>query len=297
MLRTARGLSEPELAAVADLAQRVVAHDGGRLKLEFGRLRARSRERAEDVLAFDGERLVGFAGLYGFGPSQIEIAGMVDPEHRRRGLGTALLDAALDLCAPRSGATALLIVPRHSAGGRALAAARDATLDRSEHALVLHDEPADGRSDPSISVREARRSDVADMLAILTSGFGYAPSDLAQRLSEPRVRSLVIERDGQVVGTLRINQDDDMDRIYGFAVAPGWRGRGIGRDALRRVCLALREEGGGREIGLEVAVDNDRALGLYTSLGFTPIITEDYWAMAVRSPALAPRASRRRPAR
>jgi hypothetical protein len=32
---------------------------------------------------------------------------------------------------------------------------------------------------------------------------------------------------------------------------------------------------------LDVAVDNDRALGLYTSLGFTPIASEDYYAVPV----------------
>jgi ribosomal protein S18 acetylase RimI-like enzyme len=35
-----------------------------------------------------------------------------------------------------------------------------------------------------------------------------------------------------------------------------------------------------------VAVDNDRALGLYTSIGFTPVTTEDYFALPLSaSPA------------
>jgi ribosomal protein S18 acetylase RimI-like enzyme len=32
-------------------------------------------------------------------------------------------------------------------------------------------------------------------------------------------------------------------------------------------------------VHLEVAVDNDHALGLYTSLGFAPISTEDYYTL------------------
>lgn len=65
--------------------------------------------------------------------------------------------------------------------------------------------------------------------------------------------------------------------MYDLAVDPAWQGRGIGRDVLRRVCLLLREEGAQR-IGLEVAVDTDRALGLFTSIGFTEVATEDYYA-------------------
>jgi len=32
---------------------------------------------------------------------------------------------------------------------------------------------------------------------------------------------------------------------------------------------------------LEVAVENEHALGLYTSLGFTRVTTEDYYAVTV----------------
>jgi GNAT superfamily N-acetyltransferase len=124
-----QGLTSSDLDGIADLEARVVAHDGGRLKLEWGRLRGRSGEAAEDVLArsHDG-RLVGFAGLYGYGSSGVEIAGMVDPEARRRGLGGALLDAAVGLCAQAGGGSPLLIVARESAGGQARARARGGVL-------------------------------------------------------------------------------------------------------------------------------------------------------------------------
>jgi ribosomal protein S18 acetylase RimI-like enzyme len=49
---------------------------------------------------------------------------------------------------------------------------------------------------------------------------------------------------------------------------------------LRRVCQQLRAQGA-QQIGLEVAVDNDRALGLYTSIGFTPVTTEDYYVLPI----------------
>ena len=63
-----------------------------------------------------------------------------------------------------------------------------------------------------------------------------------------------------------------------FVIDPAWQGRGIGRAALRRACEQLRAEGA-HAIGLEVDVENDRALTLYTSVGFTPILTEDYFAL------------------
>jgi ribosomal protein S18 acetylase RimI-like enzyme len=275
----ARGLSPDQLGAIATLEARVIAHDGGRLKLEWNRLRRRSGARAEDVLAWEDDRLVGFIGLYGPGAPRIELAGMVDPSHRRRGIGGGLLDAALTLSAAAGAQAPLLIVPRESVGGRALADRHRAAFDHSEHALVLHGEPADGPSDPRLRMRIAEHRDVAAIMALMSSAFGYAPPDAAERLAEEGVTSFVFEHDGQVVGTLRAILEDGAAGVYGFAVDPHWRGRGIGRDALRRACLDLRDRGA-HKVGLEVAVENDRALRLYTSLGFEPVITEDYWAIA-----------------
>ena len=89
---------------------------------------------------------------------------------------------------------------------------------------------------------------------------------------------MIVDVGGSVVGTLRVTRDGDNAGIYGFAIDPSCQGRGLGRDGLRRSCEQLRAEGA-RRIGLEVAVENDRALALYASVGFTPVITEDYFAL------------------
>ena len=179
-----RDLTPSDLEAIADLEARVVTHDGGRLKLEWGRLRGRSGAVAEDVLArSDDGRLVGFAGLYGYGSSGVEIAGMVDPGARRQGLGRALLDAAVGLCTQAGGGSPLLIVPRDSAGGRALAQARGGALDHSEHALRLSGEPVDGRSDPALSMRAAA-SPVSPMRS----------KHSIRRCSSPRPRACAVWR-------------------------------------------------------------------------------------------------------
>ena len=95
-----------------------MAVDGGRLKLEWGVLNSRSGECVEDLLWREDDRVTGFAGIYAFGGDTVELAGMVDPAARRRGIGTALLAAALPLCRDRGYQQALLVTPRRSAAGR-----------------------------------------------------------------------------------------------------------------------------------------------------------------------------------
>src|ERR1022692_4926230 len=121
MIELAHGLSPGDLGELAELETRVLAADGGRLKLEWRVLRTRAGQDVEDVLWWEEDRLLGFLGLYAFGAPTVEIAGMVDPAARRRGIATELLEAALPICRERGYQRALLVTPRGSVAGREFA--------------------------------------------------------------------------------------------------------------------------------------------------------------------------------
>jgi ribosomal protein S18 acetylase RimI-like enzyme len=277
-MKLARGLSPGDLRELAELETRVLAADAGRLKLEWHVLRTRAGEDVEDLLWWEEDRLLGFLGLYAFGAPTVEIAGMVDPAARRRGIATELLEAALPICRERGYHRALLVTPRGSVAGRQFARSRAAVLEHSEHALVLLSAPTEGLTDPRLTLRTARLEDASELSRLLAAAFSEPPIDPANRLANDSARTVVVEFEGLVVGTVRVTRDADTAGIYGFAVDPGWQGRGIGRDVLRRVCRELRDEGV-RRIGLEVDLENDHALGLYTSLGFIQTTTEDYYEL------------------
>lgn len=278
MLERARGLPPRTLSAIADLERRVLAVDGGRLKLEWPTLSHRPGSQVEDLMWWDDEELLGFLGLYAFGGSSLELAGMVSPETRRRGIATALVDAALPLCQERGYQQALLVVPRSSPTGRYFAVNRGGVLEHAEHALVLLDQPSGGPTDPQVNLRRAVPSDAATVSTLLAAVFGHTEVGLSEQLASDQERTLLVEVADAPVGTLRVTRDGAEAGVYGFVVDPAWQGRGIGRDVLRRVCRTLRDEGAAR-VALEVATDNDRALGLYTSIGFERVATEDYYAL------------------
>jgi len=279
-MELSRGLDAAALAAIAELEQRVVAVDGGRLKLEWGVLRSRPADQVQDVLWWEGDTLLGFLGVYAFGAPIAEVTGMVDPRARRRGIATALLDAAMPLCRERSYTRALLVAPRTPPAAGALALGRGGVLDHSEHALQLDGEPAPGPTDPRVTLRPMATADRRTVDDLLRIGFGWerpAPDDDDPAAAD-RADTLVVELDGEPIGTLRQSRDVDVVGVYGFVIHPDHQGRGIGGDVLRRVCRQARAEGASR-VRLEVAVENDRALGLYTSVGFRRVATEDYYAL------------------
>ena len=280
MLDLPCGLSPEALSAIASLETETVSADGGRLKLEWSTLQSRSGDKVEDVLWWDEGRLVGFVGLYAFGGPSVEVAGMVHPEYRRQGIGSRLLDEAIELCRRRSEGRLLLVAPRTSVGARVLAESRGGALEHSEHALDLDGAATQGPSDPSLRLRPASIDDLSELVRILADAFGQSPRPID--LDTPGVSMLVAERDGSIVATLGLNQSPAEWGIYGFAVAPHLQGAGIGRDLLRRVCRQANDAGV-RRLHLEVEVNNDRALGLYTSLGFTRTSTEDYFEIPILS--------------
>jgi len=274
VLALTRGLSPETLAQIAALEVDSVSADGGRLKLEWNTLKSRSGTAVEDILWWEDGCLVGFLGLYAFGGPTVELAGMVHPDYRRRGIGTRLLDEAIELCRERSRHKILLVIPRTSPGGWAMAESRRGFLDHSEHALELDGAAVEGPSDPSLILRPVSSDDITEEARILAEAFGKSEGSMV--LDAPDESRLVAERDGRVIATLRVHRSPEQWGIYGFAVEPQFRGMGIGRDLLRRVCRQAHGAGVTR-LHLEVEVKNDRALGLYTSLGFTQTSTEDYF--------------------
>jgi ribosomal protein S18 acetylase RimI-like enzyme len=278
VLERSRGLSEPALAAIAALEARTVAADGGRLKLEWGVLRRRDPESVNDLLWWEDGLLVGFCGRYPFGSWTPEATGMVDPARRRAGIGTRLLDELRSLCAEHGDDRVLLVTPRESAGAKALSERVGGTFDHAEHAMVLTELRGDGSEDATISLREAVASDAEPLGDLLQAGFGRVTGLLLGH--DATGATLVAERDGAIIATLRLAFDDDGRGIYGFVVDPALRGQGIGRDLLRRVCRTALAEGVDH-VHLEVSVDNDRALGLYQSVGFERQTTEDYYELPV----------------
>ncbi|HEX3803490.1 MAG TPA: GNAT family N-acetyltransferase [Solirubrobacteraceae bacterium] len=276
MLERAHGLTITALEAIEGLERRVVTNDGGRLKLEWGALRTRPVDGVRDLLWWEDGRLLGFLGIYSHGWPALELAGMVDPGARRRGIGRKLFDAALTICRANGAERLLLVVPRASLAGREFAASRGLAYEHSEHAMTLRARPAEGSTDPTLRLREATPDDIADLSRLFADGFGSARVDNGKPLVDDRSRTLMIERDGETVGTVCDVREGGRGAVYGFVVASEWRGRGIGRDALRRVADELFDAGAAH-VDLEVETANDRALGLYTSVGFSQVATDDYY--------------------
>ena len=271
-------LTPADLDALAALERRVLAHDATPLKLEWTYIREQ-RTVAALLARDDGGALVGYLGVYSFGgPPEAELIGMVDPEHRRKGVATALLAEAMRVCSDRRLSHRLLVIPRGGVAATRFITSLAATRKHSEYSLRREGAPRRVPEDPQTRVRNATPLDRADRIRILTAGFGPPPAGMLDRLHGDGLRTVMVEHAGVAVGTAALRSLGDEGSSNGFALDTKYRGRGIGRDALGRFCAQLAEAGA-VAVRLEVAVDNERALNLYTSTGFAPVSTEDYYLL------------------
>jgi ribosomal protein S18 acetylase RimI-like enzyme len=174
----------------------------------------------------------------------------------------------------------LLVVPRSSSGGRALARKRRGHLHHSEHALELRERPdaagASADRPDALELLSVTRADLDTVSALMLDGFGSGEIVAERVLSNARTRTLMIALEGDVTGTISLALEGERGGVYGFVIGSAHRGRGLGSQALRAACRDLFEAGA-RTVGLEVAVDNERALRLYSEIGFRPVTTEDYY--------------------
>lgn len=132
-----------------------------------------------------------------------------------------------------------------------------------------------------ITVRPATLADVDAVVAMLVEVAGEgrwiateAPVDVSQRrrrMVEDVEREdaivLVAEVGGQVVGELGLSLARYGVADLGMAVAPGWRGRGIG-SALLAEAIDRAGKAGAHKIALQVWPHNTAAIALYERFGF-----------------------------
>jgi ribosomal protein S18 acetylase RimI-like enzyme len=95
----------------------------------------------------------------------------------------------------------------------------------------------------------------------------FSAQDHHYRANYPGATFDVIEVDGEPAGRLYVHRGPDEIRIMDIALAPAFRGRGIGTGLLRE--LMEEAAGSGRSLSIHVELNNP-ARRLYERLGFVP---------------------------
>jgi len=270
-------LTEKQLNDIKAL-QEVCEKDGGfQLKLNFDMLENRAENSKEDLFHYEDDSLVGFLGSYYFG-SKVELCGMVHPDYRRKGIFSKLLEMGLVEAKNRNVKTVLLNAPTDSQTAKEFLKTIPCTFSVAEYQMKW--QKMELTENPSITIRPSFSNDDREAeIQLDVSRFGLNESDareMSQNIRENNSdQRLIIEAEGKTAGKMRVTELGGEAWIYGFAVFPELRGKGIGRKALSKV--VKMEDQKGLPIFLEVEAKNAHALGLYESCGFRSYHSQDYY--------------------
>ena len=202
---------------------------------------------------------------------------VVDPDARRHGHGTALLDELLSR-SPR------LRVWAHGdhAAARALAASHGLVAVRELLQLRLSgsgfDTAVDGLLNRPNRIETFRPgADEPDWLALNARAFASHPeqgavsrADLDVLVAEPWFDAddfLLLRDGGTLVGYCWLKVEHGIGEFYVVGVSPDRQGEGLGRRLVEAGLIRLAERGI-RVSSLYVEADNDPAVRLYRSFGF-----------------------------
>jgi ribosomal protein S18 acetylase RimI-like enzyme len=206
---------------------------------------------------------------------------IVDPQHRRKGIGRSLVNAAKESIREAGTKEFLLVSEAKSASGTAFAKAVGGALSRSEIRMRLMDKPT--RSvEETIHLRQAKVEDV-DLLARVLARSFESPVEahldrLKRDIPSPIYRFYLAYLVDEPVGSIGVVAEDRRVYLVAFGVLAEYRGRGFGRQILTQTVNRLVSENWD-EILIELDASNRVALSLYGSCGFRETTSYNYYAI------------------
>lgn len=280
----ASGLSKKQLQDIKTLENQCCEYEQLNMKLNWEMLDTRSKNETNDFLCYKDNQLIGYLGLYSFGPKakEIELTGIVHPNHRRTGVFRSLFNEAKKECSARAADRILIVTERCSSSGIEFSKSTGARYSFSEYNMKFDERTVPAYATHGITLRRADKKDHHELATIDTLCFGGddEAAEKEESYSEDPYRiSYVIELNRKTIGKIGTIAEGD-GYIFGFAIKPEYRGRGFGRAALSMALEKLMAQKV-TPVVLEVEVINQNALSLYKSCGFKENTIYDYYKLDI----------------
>ncbi|BCA93856.1 N-acetyltransferase [Legionella antarctica] len=234
------------------------------------------------LLYYEQRQLIGFLGAYFFYDDAVEISILVDPLHRRHGIARQLIRAILPLIQSQN--YNKLIFSNPAQLNNVWLVAKGFSYLHSEYYMERDDLSPLLDYKPSLVFRTATVDDLSLLCSLDAECFPDKQSDSFERfqhLIDGREYQVILAfQNNKSIGKAHLRWLDNGATLSDIAILPEKQGQGLGTLLITH-CINLALTEGKPHLNLDVETHNERALKLYTRLGFLTKNACDYWAIDV----------------
>ena len=274
-------LNTAELASLEALRNQCKAHDGN-IVANYKHLLCENRPFPCNLLYYQQGQLVGFLSTFFFYEDAAEIILMVAPNCRKQGLATQLINEILPLLRLQRIKTLIFSVPigLNNHGLRA----HGFHYLNGQYQMQRQGQSVLKLKQTSLSIRRANETDL-DLLctidnACFPSSLPNRPSHFLGRIGDPNYHILIAEMNGVAIGKAHLHFQLEGARLTDLAILPHHQGCGLG-GALLAHCINHSLAHHHMTIKLDVETNNQKALQLYSNVGFAIENAYDFWSIPI----------------
>ncbi|CAM4415820.1 MAG: Mycothiol acetyltransferase [Legionella sp.] len=281
MISTTNQLNEKQLHDLERLKNISKAVDGS-VPNVYMHLLIQRRTLPTIALYYENEQLLGFVSVYFFYEDAVEIALLVHPEARRNGIAKQLLRHILPIVQEHNYAKVIFSCPAHI--NERWLPTQGFLYRHSEYYMERHNlSPLLDRK-KQLVFRTATIDDIPQLCLLDEACFYKTHAELEPRfqqiLSERNYQIILAFEHNQLIGKAHLRWQEHGATLSDIAVFPEKQGHGLGT-ALITHCINYALSEGKPDLNLDVETHNQKALNLYTRLGFLTQNACDYWMIEV----------------
>jgi RimJ/RimL family protein N-acetyltransferase len=233
------------------------------------------------ILQYHKNELIGFIGIYFFQEDTAEMTLMIHPTYRRKKLATTFFTSLVPLLM-RYGTKKLIFsspISFHDVWCRY----PQYTLDHKEHRMRYFFDNVQSIKPSTLTLHFdiADLSHISDLHLIDKDCFKRCHPENEERLAgminTPKYAIFRAILDNTLIGKAHLSWAEEEAVLSDIGIFKQFQGKGYGRDLIKYVLDYAYHVLGIRKIALDVEADNDKALRLYHTLGFTISNTAEYW--------------------
>lgn len=279
MLKNTNQLDAHQLKDLEQLSTLSKKIDGSTPNL-YTHILSQPRAFPASILYYEQQKLVGFLAAYFFYDEAVEISLLINPLFRRRGIATQLIRSILPLIQSQNYEKLIFSSPAHL--NNLWLFANGFSYLHSEYYMERDD------LSPLLDYKQTLifRDAISDDIPLLCE-FDEACFPTKQLDATERFQHLIDGREYQIIiayinntpiGKAHLRWQSNGATLSDITIAPDQQGNGLGSSLITH-CINLALSEGKPHLNLDVETHNERALKLYTRLGFVIKNACDYWSI------------------